>query len=129
MTGTCSDHHPAIDATSLTANMANYSAIANDFGFEQVFAKQIRMVGKAGDVLVAISSSGNSPNIVLGVEAARAQGLRTIGLSGFSGGALRRSVDVSLHVDVANYGVVEDAHQAVIHVLAQFIASRRDRMA
>ncbi len=106
--------------------MSLYSAIANDFGFETVFSRQIELVGKLGDVLIAISSSGNSPNIIAGVAAAKAAGITTIGLSGFSGGKLKESADIALHVDVANYGLAEDAHQAIIHVLAQFMAYRRD---
>ena len=106
--------------------MPLYSAIANDIGFEAVFSHQIALTGRAGDVLVAISSSGNSPNILAGVDAAKEAGMVTIGLSGFSGGKLRASADIVLHVDIDNYGIVEDAHQALCHVLAQFIACGRD---
>ena len=124
--GTHHHNHPAINAQSLVANMPMYSAIANDFGFERVFEAQIDMIGRSGDVLIAISSSGNSPNILNAVEAARARGMTTIGLSGFDGGRLRESAEVSLHVDDHNYGIVEDAHQAIMHVLAQYIACKRD---
>ena len=124
--GTHVHGHPVIDTTSFTANVALYSAVANDFGFEAVFARQIGFVGRAGDVLVAISSSGNSANIIAAVDAARSAGMATIGLTGFDGGRLKDHADVSIHVDVANYGIVEDSHQIVMHVLAQFIATRRD---
>lgn len=124
--GTHAPGHPIVDATSLTANVALYSALANDFGFESVFSRQLGFIGRAGDVLLAISSSGNSANILAAVDTARDQGLTTIGLSGFSGGALRDAVDVSLHIDVANYGIVEDAHQAIMHIMAQYIACARD---
>lgn len=124
--GTAAHGHPTIDTCSLTANMALYSAIANDFGFEHVFERQIELIARAGDVLIAVSSSGNSPNIVAAVTAAKARGVPVIGLSGFAGGKLRDAADVVLHVDIDNYGVVEDAHQALMHVLAQFIAVRRD---
>lgn len=125
--GTRSQGHPTIDTTSLSANGALYSALANDFGFEQAFSMQIEFSGKAGDVLVAISSSGNSRNIINAVRAAQAAGMSTIGLSGFSGGVLIDVCDVPLHVPANNYGVVEDAHQILMHVLAQYIALRRDR--
>jgi D-sedoheptulose 7-phosphate isomerase len=124
--GTHAPGHPVIHSQSMTANMALYSAVANDFGFEQVFAHQIELIGRPGDLLVAISSSGNSPNILNAVEAARARGMASIGLCGFAGGALKDAADVTLHVDIANYGIVEDAHQALMHVLAQFIAAHRD---
>lgn len=124
--GTHAPGHPVIRTTALTANMALYSAIANDFGFEHVFSRQIALLAREGDVLVAISSSGNSPNIIAAVDAARAAGITTIGLSGFSGGKLHERADISIHIDTDNYGVVEDAHQAVMHVLAQFMAGERD---
>lgn len=126
--GTHVPGHPIVDATSLTANVALYSALANDFGFEEVFARQLAFIAKEGDVLLAISSSGRSPNILAAVAMAREKGLTTIGLSGFAGGDLRHNADISLHVDVANYGIVEDAHQALMHIMAQFIACRRDNV-
>lgn len=124
--GTHHDSHPTLDTLSLSANTALYSAIANDCGFEKVFSTQLRFFAKKGDVLIAISSSGNSPNIIAAVEAAHTQGLSTIGLSGFGGGKLKEVAHVSLHVTANNYGIVEDAHQALCHVLAQYIASGRD---
>jgi D-sedoheptulose 7-phosphate isomerase len=124
--GTHCAGHPIVDTLSMSSNVALYSAIANDFGFERVFSTQIAFLGREGDVLVAISSSGNSPNILAGVAAARAAGMSTIGLSGFSGGKLRHAVHIPIHVDANNYGIVEDAHQAVMHVLAQYIACHRD---
>ncbi|MFT8246075.1 SIS domain-containing protein [Roseomonas sp. BN140053] len=124
--GTHAPGHPVVDSMSLVSNVALYSAIANDFGFEKVFSTQVGLLGRPGDVLVAISSSGNSPNILAAVDAAHAAGMATIGMSGFRGGALRDRAQVPLYVDANNYGVVEDAHQALMHVLAQFIAARRD---
>lgn len=117
-----------IVSTSLAANMPLYSAIANDLEFAEVFAAQLGYFGKPGDVLLAISSSGNSENIVRAVARAKALGMTTIGLSGFAGGRLREAADISLHVPVENYGVVEDAHQALMHVLAQYITAQRKRL-
>lgn len=125
--GTHSHGHPVIDTTSMTANVPLYTALANDFGFDTVFARQVEFFCKPGDVLLAISSSGNSENILAGVAAAKAIGVATVGLSGFSGGRLRQEADISLHCDVANYGIVEDVHQSIMHVLAQFIAAGRDK--
>lgn len=124
--GTHAEGHPTIATLSLSANVALYSAVANDFGFERVFAAQVEMLGKAGDLLIAISSSGNSANILNAVVSAKARGMSSIGLSGFDGGKLREAVDISLHVAENNYGLVEDAHQAIAHVLAQFIARSRN---
>ncbi len=124
--GTHGGGHPIIDSSSMTSNMALYSAIANDYGFDKVFSTQIAFVGRPGDVLIAISSSGKSPNILRAVSTANELGISVIGLSGFDGGALREAAHVDLHVAVKNYGIVEDAHQALMHVLAQYITAHRD---
>lgn len=110
---------------SLTSNVELLSAIANDLGYEEVFSYQLQSQSAPGDVLVAVSSSGRSANIVRALSWACDHGLRTIALTGFDGGAARRIADVSLHVDAANYGVVEDLHQAVMHALAQSIRQSR----
>jgi phosphoheptose isomerase len=106
---------------SLASNTALLTAIGNDFSFDRVFDYQLANAAQAGDVLVAVSSSGNSPNIVRAIETAKGLGLRTIGLAGFDGGRLAASAEVVLHVRVANYGVVEDVHQSLMHVLAQYL--------
>lgn len=106
---------------SLSTNVEIFSAIANDLGYEHVFAYQLQSHARPGDVLVAVSSSGNSPNIVRAVDWANENGLRTIALTGFRGGAARRRAAVAIHVDAANYGVIEDAHQACMHLLAQYV--------
>lgn len=106
---------------SLSANLETILAIGNDIGFEDVFVYQLRTTAKPGDVLMTISSSGNSENIVRPIEWARQNGVKTIALTGFDGGRSKRAADVSLHVDSHNYGVVEDVHQSLMHTLAQFI--------
>jgi len=119
--GTRVPGQPALKTHSLVANNALMTALANDYGYEETFAAQVEMYGEAGDVLVAISSSGNSPNIVKACEAARARGMKVLGLSGFSGGKLAAISDVSLHTPFDNYGLVEDCHQVLMHVLSQFL--------
>jgi phosphoheptose isomerase len=118
---------PTVSSFSLSANMALYSAIANDYGFENVFSTQIEFHTHPGDLLIAISSSGNSPNIIRAVTKAKENGVKTIGMSGFKGGELVTVADISLYVGAHNYGIVEDAHQALVHILAQFIAKCRDQ--
>lgn len=124
--GTHAPGHPVVDSLSLAANVALYSAVANDFGFEHVFSTQLNYLGRAGDLLLAISSSGASRNVLEAVGAARALGMTTIGMTGFDGGLLKSSVDVALHIPVENYGLVEDAHQILMHVMAQFLSHIRD---
>ena len=124
--GTRSDGHPVISSRALTANNSLYSAIANDYGYEFVFETQLEFFAREGDLLIAISSSGKSANIVNAAVRAKALGVLLVGFTGFSGGKLKDLADVSIHVPVSNYGIVEDAHQAVVHIVAQYIARRRD---
>ena len=110
---------------SLVANVALLTATANDLSYDMVFAFPLARLCSSGDVLVTISSSGNSRNIVKAMECAKANGLSTIALTGFDGGEARRMAQISLHVDVENYGIVEDVHQGIMHVLAQYIRQRQ----
>jgi phosphoheptose isomerase len=122
---TATDLTPRV--VSLSANVELLTAIANDMGYEDVFVYQLQSQSGPGDVLVAVSSSGRSPNIVRALRWARDHGLRTIALTGFDGGEARTVAEVSIHVDGTNYGIVEDLHQAIMHGLAQYI--RQSRMA
>jgi phosphoheptose isomerase len=110
---------------SLSSNVEVLTAIANDLDYKDVFAYQLQSQSEAGDVLVAVSSSGRSPNIVRALTWARDNGLATIALTGFTGGDARTVADVAVHVDSANYGVVEDLHQAITHALAQYLRQSR----
>jgi phosphoheptose isomerase len=106
---------------SLSANIELLTAIANDMTYEDIFTYQLQSQAKPGDVLIAISSSGRSPNIIKALTWARDHGIKRIALAGFDGGQAKEIADVTIHVDGANYGVVEDLHQAVMHALAQYI--------
>ncbi len=126
--GTHCSGKPALVTHSLVANNALLTAIANDFGYEQAFSKQVELLCAPQDVLVLISSSGNSPNILAAAEAAKAMGMKTIGFSGFSGGKLAQVADVNLYAAFDNYGLVEDTHQILMHVTAQFFTIWRERL-
>jgi phosphoheptose isomerase len=110
---------------SLSVNIEVLTAIANDHAYADVFTHQLRSQSRPGDVLVAVSSSGRSANIVTALSWARDHGLRTISLTGFDGGEARTIADVSIHVNGTNYGVIEDLHQAIMHALAQYIRQSR----
>jgi len=112
---------------SLSTNVEVLTAIANDIGYHEIFVYQLQSQARPGDVLIAVSSSGRSRNIVDALTWARDNGLRTIAITGFEGGAARTVADVAIHVNCTNYGVVEDLHQAVMHALAQYV--RHTRMA
>lgn len=97
------------------------SAIANDIGYDEVFSKQLEMTAYSKDKLIVISSSGNSPNIVKALKTAKERGMETAALVGFDGGIAKSLADISVHVPVNNYGIVEDAHSYVLHVISQFL--------
>ncbi|MBK8203654.1 MAG: SIS domain-containing protein [Bdellovibrionales bacterium] len=124
--GTLSPGQPPLKVLSLSANGPMLTAIANDYGYDEVFATQVAMYGEEGDVLITISSSGKSPNIVKSLEVARKMGLKTIALTGFGGGKSRELCDVSLHFEFQNYGIVEDCHQIVLQSIGQYLAKIRD---
>lgn len=110
---------------SLSTNIELITAIANDVDYAEIFSYQLQSQSAPGDVLIAVSSSGRSRNIVRALHWAREHDLRTIALTGFTGGDALSLADVAIHVSGANYGVVEDLHQAVMHVLAQYIRQSR----
>jgi phosphoheptose isomerase len=120
---TATDLAPRV--VSLSTSIELMTAIANDLGYEDVFVYQLQSQSGPGDVLVAVSSSGRSPNIVRALTWARDHGLGTIALTGFDGGPARAVAEVTVHVDSANYGVVEDLHQAIMHALAQYVRQSR----
>lgn len=106
---------------NLSSRPALLSAIANDYGYEFTLSWQLAAANlDAWDTVILISSSGNSPNILEAARYAKSQGAKILGLTGFNGGELRMMSDVSLHINVNNYGIVEDAHQAMMHILAQW---------
>jgi phosphoheptose isomerase len=110
---------------SLSNNVELLTAISNDMGYENIFSYQLESQSASGDVLIAISSSGRSSNIVRALTWARDNDLRTIALTGFDGGAAREIAEVAIHFPGSNYGIIEDLHQAVMHALAQYIRQSR----
>jgi phosphoheptose isomerase len=110
---------------SLSCNVELLTAIANDLDYADVFTYQLQSQANPGDVLVAISSSGRSANITRALTWAGENGLRTIALTGFEGGGARTLADAAVHFQCANYGIVEDLHQVVMHALAQYIRQSR----
>lgn len=104
---------------SLSTNVPLITAIANDLDYSEVYAHQLDFLPEDEGILIAISSSGNSPNIVKAIERARKRGMVTIAFTGFDGGIASQIAHASVHVPVHNYGVVEDIHQMIMHCLAQ----------
>ena len=106
---------------SLSSNLEMVAAIANDIAFEDCFLYQLRTAARAGDLLMTISSSGDSENIVRALRWAAGNGLESIALTGFDGGRAAPLATVNLQVDGDNCGVIEDTHQSIMHMLAQFL--------
>jgi len=108
---------PRLRVTSLTDNVALLTAWANDTSYDNVFAEPVRSLVNPGDLVIAISASGNSPNVLKGIDAARERGAVTVGLVGCNGGRLRQQVDICVHVQNHDYGVVEDCHLVLEHAI------------
>ena len=113
------DHvRPAMRAIALTTDSSALTAIANDFGVERMFARQVEAIGGAGDVLLAISTSGNSPNVLAAAESAHAQGMRVVALTGAAGGGLAPLADVAVRVPSTVTAHIQECHLAVEQLLA-----------
>jgi D-sedoheptulose 7-phosphate isomerase len=108
---------------ALTTNSSTLTALANDHSYETVFSRQVEAFAQAGDILIGISTSGNSANVLRAVEAARAKGVFTIGLSG-EGGQLAGLVDLCLCVPSRNTPRIQEAHITVIHILCALIEKK-----
>jgi D-sedoheptulose 7-phosphate isomerase len=110
---------------SLSATPEMITATANDIAFAEVFRYQLEALARPGDALLTVSSSGDSENVVAAVCWAKERGMPVISMTGFSGGRSAELADVNLHVDADNYGVIEDVHQCLMHILAQYIRQSR----
>ncbi len=111
-----------IDVQSLADNSAVFTAAANDIGFENTFYIQLENVINKNDLLIAISCSGNSPNIIKAVEYAKKIGATIVGCTGFDGGQLRPLSDINFHVpsETGDYGIVEDIHMILDHIIYSY---------
>ncbi|MBF0370524.1 MAG: SIS domain-containing protein [Magnetococcales bacterium] len=118
--------------SALSAHIESITAIANDMDYADIFAHQLASLASPGDLLITISASGNSENVVRAAQWARENQLHTLALTGFNGGRLREMAQYPLHIKADNYGVIEDSHQAILHMLAQYIRQKHmdeDRVA
>ena len=115
---------PGIASHALTANQAIVLCIANDFSYEEIFAEQLRAQGRPGDVLIALSGSGNSENIVRAIKAASGIGMTSIALLGYSGGKCKELADIPIHFAVDDMQISEDAQLIVGHMLMQWLREK-----
>lgn len=114
---------PALAAIALTTDTSILTSIANDSDYESVFSRQVEALGAPGDVAVAISTSGGSPNVLKAVEVARARGLETLGLAGRDGGKLAKVVDLCLTVPHRETARIQEVHALLIHLFCEMIDS------
>jgi phosphoheptose isomerase len=112
---------PSIPAVALTTDTSLLTAVANDFGVERMFARQLESIGRPGDVLMAISTSGNSANVLRAAETAHERELRVVGLTGASGGSLARLADVCVRVPSTTTAHIQECHLAVEQLLALLV--------
>ncbi|MFP6680407.1 MAG: D-sedoheptulose 7-phosphate isomerase [Dehalococcoidia bacterium] len=111
----------ALPAVALSTNTSNLTAISNDFGYESVFARQVEALGSPKDVAIGITTSGNSPNIVAGLDAARRMGLTTIGMTGRNGGVVGKRADSCLKIDTDDTPRCQEAHISAIHIICEWV--------
>ena len=112
---------PALPALALTTDMAVITSISNDYDFTEIFARQIKALAQKDDVAVAISTSGNSPNVLNGIEAAKKKGLVTVGLTGHNGGQMASKADYIFKVPSADTPRIQETHITLAHILCQII--------
>ena len=116
----------AMAAIALTADSSVLTAVGNDYSFKQVFVRQIEALGRTGDVALGISTSGESPNVVAALQAARAAGLKTIALTGRDGGSVGRAAEMHVNVPDQNAARVQEVHRTLLHVMCEVIEADAD---
>lgn len=120
-------HHiqrPALPAIALTTDSSNLTAGGNDIGFENVFARSVEGLGILGDVLLAISTSGNSPNIIKAVEKAQSKGMKVIGFLGSNGGELKSLVDLPIIIPSSNTQRIQEGHITIAHIICELVEDK-----
>lgn len=123
--GTYVAGHKPVRAISLSANGPLMTALGNDISYDDIYAEQLKYYLTDKDAVLFVSSSGNSENVVRACAFAKEKGVPTMAFTGFEGGRLKDMADHVVHIPVKNYGIVEDIHQSVIHVLTQYLAARK----
>jgi D-sedoheptulose 7-phosphate isomerase len=117
-----------VRATALAANPAVLTCLANDIGYEDIFSCQLELFAEPGDILLAFSGSGNSPNILRALDAAKALGVRSYAVLGYTGGKALALADVPIHVNVPDMQIAEDAQLVLGHMIVQYLHGFRDQV-
>ncbi len=119
----CNDYEQPFKVASLTDNVSILTALGNDFGYDEIFVRQLKIQGKKGDILVGISASGNSDNVIKAFEFAKKNGIYTVAITAFDGGIMKKIADDGVHVptDYKEYGPAEDAHMILDHLVTAYL--------
>jgi len=112
---------PGLPSLALTVDTSILTAVGNDYGYEEVFARQIQALGDPGDVVIAISTSGNSPNVLRGLEEARALSIYSVGLTGEGGGKMAEAVDLLIDVPSKMTARIQEAHLLIEHAICESV--------
>ncbi len=110
-----------LPAVALTTDTSILTAVGNDYGYDEIFYRQVRALGRKGDLLLALSTSGNSPNVLKAVPAAREQGLKVLALTGRDGGKLAPAADVAVVVDTRRTCRIQECHAAALHTICRVV--------
>lgn len=115
-----------IRAHALSANSSVMTCLANDTGYENIFADQLAVLGNSGDLLIVLSGSGNSANVIKAMEVAKANGIKTAAIVGYSGGLAKDMADIPVHFELDDMQISEDLQLTVCHMIMQWLYARRD---
>jgi len=117
------DYELPFRALSLTDNVSILTALGNDFGYEEIFERQLRVLGMEGDILVSISASGNSPNLIKAMEFAKSSNIKTVAITAFDGGKMKEIADMGIHIPTGlkEYGPAEDSHMILDHLIGAYL--------
>jgi D-sedoheptulose 7-phosphate isomerase len=117
------DYEKPFRVISLTDNVPVLTALGNDFGYEEIFVRQLRVLGRPGDVLVGISASGNSPNLIRAFDYANSAGIKTVAITAFDGGRIKTMATEGVHVPTGpkEYGPAEDVHMVLDHLVGAYL--------
>ena len=121
LVGKFEKNRKAIPSISLSSNISNLTAIANDFGFEHIFSRQVEAIGKKGDLLIAISTSGNSQNILNAINSAKLNGLNVVAMTGEDGGKINEIDCITLKAPNSNVARIQEMHILVGHIISKYI--------
>lgn len=124
--GLSKQYGSGIRMTSLSANVGTLTCLANDVGYDHIYAHQLAIMGKSGDILIVLSGSGNSPNILKAIETAQSLNMRSYGILGFDGGKAKSMVNTAIHTPINDMQISEDAQLIFFHIIMQYLYTKRN---